>query len=293
MKPAKFDYYRPETLSEALSLLEEVGFDGKIIAGGQSLVPIMNMRLATPECLIDINGINDLDYIVKDVDVIKIGAMTRQSELETSDIIRQNCPLVSEAVRLIGHVQTRNRGTVGGSIVHADPSAELPLVLMTLGGSLKISANGEVRSVNAEDFFITYLTTDLMPSEILTEIHLPIWHGRKGYSFLEIARRHGDFALVAASCQLTLDDQDRIEKVRLALGGVEAIPFLIEDAQDLLHGERLSSSLIDKLTKVVEESVEPESDLHASEEYRRHLAKVLTSRSLQQAYERAKGEQYG
>ncbi|QHA93090.1 xanthine dehydrogenase family protein subunit M [Bacillus sp. N1-1] len=289
MKPAKFEYHRPDNLPDALRLLEEAGFDGKVIAGGQSLVPIMNMRLATPECLIDINGLTDLDFIKYEGNVVKIGAMTRQSQIEASETINQKLPLLKEAVRFIGHVQTRNRGTVGGSIVHADPSAELPLVLMTLGGSVKISSGEEERSVDAEDFFLTYLTTDLMPTEILTEVHIPVWQGKTGHAFLEIARRHGDFALVAASCQIAIDRDGSIEKVRLALGGVEAIPFLIEDAQSLLGGKQLTDALIDQVAKVVEESVEPEGDLHASEEYRRHLAKVLTSRALWEAYEKAKG----
>ncbi|WP_085507102.1 FAD binding domain-containing protein [Thalassobacillus devorans] len=289
MKPAKFDYHRPDNLPDALRLLDEAGFDGKIIAGGQSLVPIMNMRLATPECLIDINGLTDLDFIECKDHVVKIGAMTRQSQVEDSEVVGQNIPLLKEAVPFIGHVQTRNRGTIGGSIVHADPSAELPLVLMTLGGKVKISSGDEERIVDAEDFFITYLTTDLMPTEILTEIHIPVWEGQTGHSFMEVARRHGDFALVAASCQMAVDEVGRIGNVRLALGGVEAIPFLIEDAQTVLCGEQLTEGLIEQLAEIVGESVEPESDLHASEEYRRHLAKVLTSRTLRQAYERARG----
>jgi len=289
MKPAKFEYHRPDNLPDALRLLDEAGFEGKIIAGGQSLVPIMNMRLATPECLIDINGLTDLDFIECKDFVVKIGAMTRQSQVESSDVVGQNIPLLKEALPFIGHVQTRNRGTIGGSIVHADPSAELPLVLMTLGGKVKISSEDEERVVDAEDFFLTYLTTDLMPTEILTEIHIPVWKGKTGHSFMEIARRHGDFALVAASCQMAVDEEGRIGNIRLALGGVEAIPFLIEDAQTVLCGEQLTDGLIEQLAEIVGESVEPESDLHASEEYRRNLAKVLTSRTLRQAYERARG----
>jgi 2-furoyl-CoA dehydrogenase FAD binding subunit len=289
MKPAKFDYYRPKDVTEALSLLETAGFDGKIIAGGQSLVPIMNMRLSTPECLIDINGLHDLDFIQEDGNVLKIGTLTRQSRVETSNLAKEKCGLLSVAVPHIGHLQTRNRGTIGGSIVHADPSAELPLLLMTLNGSLQIASSEETRTVNAEDFFLTYLTTDMMPTEMLTEIHLPIWEGRVGCSFKEIARRHGDFALVAAACQLKVDDQDRISDVRLALGGVEAIPLLIEDAIDYLNGEKLTESLVTKIAEIVEKSVDTESDLHASAEYRTHLAKVLTSRVLHEAYERARG----
>ncbi|MGD6875693.1 FAD binding domain-containing protein [Bacillus infantis] len=289
MKPAKFDYHSPNNLTDALNLIEEAGFDGKIIAGGQSLVPIMNMRLAAPECLIDINGLNELDFIEGEGDMLKIGAMTRQSRVETSSLVKEKCGLLSEAIPFIGHVQTRNRGTFGGSIVHADPSAEIPLSLIALGGSLKIASIDDTREVNAEDFFITYLTTDIMPAEILTEIHIPSIAERSGYAFTEVARRHGDFALVAAACQLTLDDMDKVTSARLALGGVEAVPLLIKDLDEILIGEKLTDALLKKVTEVVEECVEPESDLHASAAYRYQLAKVLASRALKQAYQRARG----
>lgn len=290
MKPPKFDYYKPTTLNEALNLLEEAGEDGKIIAGGQSLVPIMNMRLASPKCLIDINGLTELDYIKNDENqnLLQIGTLTRQSKVEESEMVANTCGLLTDAITQIGHVQTRNRGTIGGSIVHADPSAELLLALLTLNGSVQIASKDEVRNVGAEDFFVTYLTTDIMPTEILTEINIPIIGGRRGYSFQEIARRHGDFALVAASCYMTVDDHDKISSIRFALGGVEAIPLLIEDAEDFMIGETLSDSLLGKIVKSVELAVEPESDLHASAEYRTHLAKVLTKRTLTQAYERAR-----
>ncbi len=287
MKPAQFDYYCPKTVDEALILLEESGFDGKIIAGGQSLVPIMNMRLSTPDCLIDINRLQDLDFIDYEEGLVKIGTLTRQNRVETSDLIRQHIGLLSEAVPFIGHVQTRNRGTIGGSLVHADPTAEIPLALMTMGGSVQIASTDEVRTVNAEDFFVTYLTTDVMPTELLTEIHIPIWEGRVGYSFQEISRRHGDFALVASACQLSVDDQNRISDARLVLGGVEAVPLLVTEANELLQGERLTDSLLDKVASVVSEVIDPESDLHASADYRRHIAQSLSKRTLQEAYVKA------
>lgn len=288
MKPAKFDFYQPSTIDRALELLEEAGDDAKIIAGGQSLVPIMNMRLAKPKALIDINDLKDLSYIDYNKDTLIIGALTRQSDLERSDKIAKYCNLLSEAIPQIGHVQTRNRGTVGGSIVHADPTAELPLSLLTLNGSVKIVSKDEYRFVSAEEFFISYLTTDIMPTEMLTEIHIPILAGRSGSSFQEIARRHGDFALVAASCHLTVDDHDRIASVRLALGGVESVPLLIEDTEELLVGEKLSDSLLDKVSEGIEFKIDPESDLHASAEYRTHLAKILTKRTIAAAYEKTR-----
>ncbi|CAH0343914.1 xanthine dehydrogenase family protein subunit M [Bacillus sp. CECT 9360] len=288
MKPAKFDYYCPKSVETTLTLLDESGYDGKIIAGGQSLVPIMNMRLSAPECLIDINHLTDLDFIEFDDDRVKIGTLTRQSRVESSSMIKEKSGLLSEAVPFIGHVQTRNRGTFGGSLVHADPSAEIPLSLMASGGSVFIASSEGTREVEVEDFFVTYLTTDLSPTELLTEVHIPIWEGRIGYSFHEISRRHGDFALVASACQLTLDDQDRISKVRLALGGVEAVPLLVEDINQIMIGEKLSESLLGKVADIVATSVDPESDLHASADYRRHLATVLAKRTLQSAYTRAR-----
>ena len=289
MKPAKFNYYRPKTINEAFQLLEEHGDEGKIIAGGQSLVPIMNMRLAAPASLIDINSLEDLNYIKKEDDVIKIGALTRQSVVENSEVVRKYCGLLCEAIPFIGHIQTRNRGTIGGSIVHADPSAELPLALLALNGILQVSSADEVRSVEAEDFFITYLTTDLMQNEILTEIQIPIVYGKHGYSFTEIARRHGDFGLVAAACVLTINNDDEIETLRLTLGGVEAVPLLIEDVEELLQGKIVSETLLEQVIEKVADAIDPESDLHASAEYRSHLAQVLTKRVINDAYKKARG----
>jgi 2-furoyl-CoA dehydrogenase FAD binding subunit len=290
MKPGKFDYYCPKSVEEALTLLEEAGFDGKIIAGGQSLVPIMNMRLSAPECLIDINHLNELQFIEYDDSKMKIGALTRQAEVEKSDTIHKHLGLLSEAVPYIGHVQTRNRGTIGGSLVHADPTAEIPLSLMALGGTLHIASKEEVREVNVEDFFVTYLTTDIMPNEMLTEIHIPVPKGRIGFSFHEISRRHGDFALVAAACQLSIDSKDRISNARLVVGGVDPVPLLVEEANEIMQGEMLTDSLLNKVTDIVDEKIEPESDLHATAEYRRHMAKHLVVRTVKSAYERARGE---
>lgn len=294
MKPAKFDYYRPDSIKEALELLEEAGDEGKILAGGQSLVPTMNMRLAQPACLIDINNLRDLEYISNDTDnVLNIGAMTRQSTIEKSSVVAESCGLLHETMPSIGHVQTRNRGTIGGSIIHADPSAELPLTLLTMDGTVKISSMEEERIVSAEDLFVTYLTTDIMPTELLTEIHFPVMQGRNGSSFQEFMRRHGDFALVSASSHITIDDSNRISNVRLGLGGVDAVPLLIEEANEIMKEEKLSESLLDKVVECVELEIDPETDLHASAEYRTHLVKVLTRRSIVTAYQKAKESSNG
>ncbi|BCJ88239.1 FAD binding domain-containing protein [Effusibacillus dendaii] len=291
MKPALFDYFRPSTLEEALQLLSAHGQGGKLIAGGQSLVPILNMRLSAPECLIDINGLQELDYVRYEDGWLRIGALTRQREVERSRLIREKIPLLSEAVPFIGHMQTRNRGTIGGSIVHADPTAELPLSLLALNGSAVIQSADETREVDLREFFITYLTTDIMPGELLTEVKVPVDSVPKGYSFHEFSRRHGDFALVAAACVLDSDPQGRILTARITLGGVDSIPVLAEDAAGILIGEKLTDTLLEEVGRMAAMNVDPEGDLHATREYRLHLAGVFAKRAVKTAYIRATGKE--
>lgn len=290
MKPASFDYFRPSTAEEAFQLLFQSGDEGKLIAGGQSLIPILNMRLSAPGCLIDINGLQDLNYIRQEAEWIRIGAMTRQRDVEKSGLIRELSPLLSEAVPFIGHMQTRNRGTVGGSVVHADPTAELPLSLLALDGRAVIQSAGETREVELREFFVTYLTTDIMPGELLTEVKIPLEGLPKGYSFQEYSRRHGDFALVAAACVIDADAEGRITAARLALGGVDAVPLLAEEAADLLIGEKLTDSLLEEAGILASAHVDPEGDLHASREYRLHLARVFAKKAMKAAYLRAVGK---
>jgi len=292
MKPAAFDYYRPTTLEETLELLAEHGDEGKIIAGGQSFVPILNMRMSTPECLIDINHLPDLDYIRVEDGFLKIGALTRQRELETSELVRKHVPLLAEAVPFIGHTQTRNRGTVGGSLAHADPSAELPLCFLALDAKMKIHGTDGERQADIEDFFITYLTTELMPDELLTDILIPIGE-KKGYAFEEFSRRHGDFAIVAAACLLKTDSQGNILSGNLTLGGIDAIPVKAEEAIDALVGKPLTEESLEEACQLSTEDADPDDDLHASREYRIHLAKVVANRAIKKAYQRAiQGEDY-
>ncbi|MDQ0253381.1 carbon-monoxide dehydrogenase medium subunit/2-furoyl-CoA dehydrogenase FAD binding subunit [Evansella vedderi] len=287
MKPATFDYYRPDSVVEALQLLEEYGDEGKLLAGGQSFIPILNMRMSEPESLIDINHLKELDYIKEEDGYLKIGAVTRQSKLEKSPLVKKLVPILVEATSFIGHIQTRNRGTVGGSVVHADPSAELPLTLLTLDAKVTIKSMDEEREANLRDFFITYLTTEIMPSELLTEIQIPLQHMSNGYAFEEFSRRHGDFALVAVACLLDVDEVGTVTSGRLAVGGIDAVPVLAEDAMDLLIGKKLSESLLQTVGEKVVEDAEPDDDLHASKEYRLNLAKVLIKRAIQKAYGRA------
>jgi 2-furoyl-CoA dehydrogenase FAD binding subunit len=290
MKPSSFDYFRPSSLEEAFQLLEQYGDEGKLLAGGQSLVPILNMRLSAPECLIDINGLKDMSYIRHEGEWLHIGALTRQRDVEKSSLIREKSPLLSEAVPFIGHMQTRNRGTVGGSVVHADPTAELPLSLLALNGRAVIQSADEKREVELSDFFITYLTTDIMPGELLTELKIPVGAVSKGYSFQEFSRKHGDFALVAAACVVDTDSEGRITTARLALGGVDAVPILSEEAIGVLIGEKLSDSLLEEAGELASANVDPEGDLHASREYRLHLAGVYAKRAIKTAYYRSIGK---
>ncbi|EST53426.1 molybdopterin dehydrogenase FAD-binding protein [Brevibacillus panacihumi W25] len=287
MKPAAFDYLRPSTVEEACQYLQEYGEEGKLIAGGQSLVPILNMRLSTPECLIDISGLEELKYIREEGDWLHIGALTRQRDVERSALVREKTPLLAEALPYIGHMQTRNRGTFGGSLVHADPTAEIPLSLLALQAAVVIQSAEEIRAVDVEDFFITYLTTDLMPNEILREVKIPTRHIPKGYSFQEYSRKHGDFALVSAACVLDVDEQERIASVRLTLGGVDAVPVLAREVEGLILGEKLTDSLLLEASRAAAADIDPEGDLHASREYRLHLAQVFAARVLETAYHRA------
>lgn len=287
MKPAAFDYLRPSTVEEACQYLQEYGEEGKLIAGGQSLVPILNMRLSTPECLIDISGLEELKYIREEGDWLHIGALTRQRDVERSALVREKTPLLAEALPYIGHMQTRNRGTFGGSLVHADPTAEIPLSLLALQAVVVIQSAEETREVNVEDFFITYLTTDLMPNEMLREVKIPTGSIPKGYSFQEYSRKHGDFALVAAACVLDVDEQERIASVRLTLGGVDAVPVLAREVEGLILGEKLTDSLLLEASRAAAADIDPEGDLHASREYRLHLAEVFAARVLETAYHRA------
>ncbi|WP_411843838.1 FAD binding domain-containing protein [Salinicoccus sp. HZC-1] len=288
MKPAKFDYYSPQTLEETLNLLANYGDEGKVLAGGQSFIPILNMRMSEVDCLIDINNVKDLDFIEIEDDILKIGTLTRQRTLERSDLVYDKLPLLRETCEFIGHRQTRNRGTVGGSIVHADPSAELPLVFLILGGKVIIQSEMETRETELNDFFLTYLTTDMMPDELLTSIQVPILDIPKGYAFEEISRRHGDFALVSAVCLMDRNLSGEIIKLKLAIGGVDAIPFLAneEDLKPLI-GSGLKEEIINEVAENILEMAEPDGDLHASSEYRMHIAKVLIKRVIKRAYLRA------
>lgn len=285
MKPAPFEYVAPRSVEETVRLLGEHGADAKILAGGQSLVPLMNMRLARPSVIVDINRLPALDYITPGPGVLRVGALCRQRTAETSPVVAAQCPLLRDALRLVGHEQIRNRGTIGGSIAHADPSAELTAVLAALGGDVSVQGPGGTRVIAASDLFVTYLTTSLEAHELLTEVRFPALPPGAGWSWMEIARRHGDFALVGVGVVLALRG-GVISEARIALTGVGPAPVRAAEAERLLAGRAPSEGLWDEAGTVVRASLEPEGDIHASPEYRKHVAGVLTCRALREALTR-------
>jgi CO/xanthine dehydrogenase FAD-binding subunit len=287
VKPAPFEYFRPRTLDEALSLFAEYGPDAKPLAGGQSLIPAMNFRLATPSVLVDLNGLGELNYIADGTD-LRIGAMTRQRGLERSSHVADRAPLLTETMPHIAHPAIRNRGTIGGSLAHADPAAELPAVMLALNATIVLSGKAGERALPASDFFVGLFSTASEPGELLTQIRIPPAPRRSGVAFLEISRRHGDFALVGVAVAVQLDDAGRCAGARIALLSVGDRPTLAEAAGRTLIGQAPSADAIRAAADTAATSdIDPPSDIHASARYRRQLAAVLTRRVLERAFQRA------
>lgn len=289
MKPAPFDYYAPDTLNEAIALLERLeneNVDAKILAGGQSLMPMLSLRVARPEALIDLRKLTSLKYLRSEGDSISIGAMTSKSAVEDSSLVSELQPLLVEATRNVGHRQIRNRGTFGGSFVQADPSSEYPAAAILLGMEFKaVGASGE-RIIPAEEFFVTYMTTDLASTEVLTEIRVPVLARGTGWSFLEVVRRNGDFAMAGVAALLRIN-QGCCTDPRLVAFGIGATAIRLHSAEQLLVGQQASMSLFKEAGRVAASSLEePSSDVHASADYRRHLVQVLVARALTQAQSR-------
>lgn len=290
MKPAPFEYRPAESLEEATALLAEYGEEASLLAGGQSLIPAMNFRLAQPAVLIDLNPVRELSYIrVGDSGELRIGAMTRQRTVERSETVEQRSPLLHETMPQIAHPQIRNRGTIGGSIAHADPSAELPAVMTALDARFKLtSLEDGLRWIRARDFFTGMFATGRRSHELLTEIEIPPFPERTGWSFREIARRHGDYALLGVAALMTLDEEGLCKNLRLAYlsagdGVVEA-----PEACASLAGKAVGKESVEQAaTCAAFEEIEPLPDIHATEAYRRHLARVLTVQALRQAHLRA------
>ncbi|MBI2821069.1 MAG: xanthine dehydrogenase family protein subunit M [Acidobacteria bacterium] len=293
MKPAAFEYHDPRTVDETVSLMRQYGFDGKVLAGGQSLVPLLNFRLAAPQALVDINRVEGLDY-VKEVDgALAIGAVTRQYALETSELIRSHCGLLAETAQLIGHPQIRNRGTICGSICHADPAAELPAVARALDAEMRVASTEGERVIKAEDFFVTLMTTSMEPTEVLLEVRFPALPPRTGWAFEEFAIRHGDFAIAGVTAVITLDKKNACENVRIAAIGVAETPYRDPSVEQLFQGQKVTESLIEQAGQQMAVVVEPTSDLHASAAQRKHLVGVLTARAVRKAADRAAASSQG
>jgi carbon-monoxide dehydrogenase medium subunit len=286
MKPRSFDYVAAATLDHAIAALAESGGDAKILAGGQSLVPMMNFRLVAPPTLVDINGIAGLAGIREHGDGTAVGALTRHRALETSDVVRRKFPVVHEAMRHVAHLAVRNRGTIGGSLAHADPAAELPAMCVLLDARLTARGSSGTRAIDATDFFVAPLTTSLADDEILTEIRFPTLPPATGWGFEEFSRRHGDFAVAGAAVTLTVSS-GVVARARLALMGVDQRPIRVPAAEAMLIGREVDRTLAEAAASAVRDAVRPMTDLHASADFRRHLAGVLSRRVIEAAWARA------
>jgi len=287
MKNAPFEYHAPGTVDEVLALLAEHADEAKVLAGGQSLVPLLAMRLARPAQLIDINGVAGLSGITPvNGDGVAFGALTREREAERSALVTERLPVLAEALPMIGHVSIRNRGTVGGSIAHADASAELPAVAVVTGAEMVVRSAGAERVVPADEYFVGHFTTCMADDELLTEVRMPSGPAGAGWAFHEIVRRHGDFALVGVAAMVTLDG-DRIGEARLALMGVADRAFRATGAETALAGQPADASTFEAAAREATKDLEPASDIHGSAEFRRHLAGVAVRRALTTASGRA------
>lgn len=286
MKPVAFDYVIADSIDMAVASLADGGGDAKIIAGGQSLVPMLNFRLLRPSILVDINRIGDLTFIEDAGKNIRIGALTRHFQLETSPVIARHLPVLTCAMTHVAHLAIRNRGTTGGSLAHADPAAELPMMALLLNAELHISSAKGKRTIAARDFFLDALTVDLVDGDIVTEIVLPKLPPKTGWGFEEVARRSGDFALAAVAATLTVS-AGAIVQARIALTGVGSTAVRVAEAEALLVGQALEAGLTGRVIDAVRAAIKPNTDLHASADYRRHLAGVLVGRAVSAAWRRA------
>jgi aerobic carbon-monoxide dehydrogenase medium subunit len=289
MKPPPFEYAAPRKTEEAVALLAQHGDRAKVLAGGQSLLPLLNFRLARPEVLIDVNRVAELAYVRPLESGVALGALTRQDALERADVVRSRLPIVAEACRMIGHLPIRHRGTVGGSLAHADPAAELPAVMMALDAEMTASRQGGRRTLPADQFFTGIFTTALEPDELLTEVRLPGLPPRTGSAFVEIARRAGDFALVGVAALVTVDDGGRATRARIALCGAGPTPIRAREAERVLVGARPDARALDEAADTLAAATDPPSDIHASAAFRRKLARHVGRQAIELAVRRAGG----
>ena len=288
MKPAPFEYYAPDSIEQAVDLFSQHNGDAKILAGGQSLVPAMNFRVVQPGVLIDLNRVAELSYIREEGNVIRVGSMARERHLEFDSSVEKRTPLLHEAVPFIAHPQIRNRGTIGGSIVHSDPAAELPVLMLALNARLKARNKTGERWIDAQDFFVGMFTTALEADEILVEIELPFMPAHTGWSFMEVAPRAGDYAMMGVAALVTLDESGNCSHAKLVYLNAGEGPIDAKEAAKQLQGESLNDTLIaEAAVTASEKEINPFGNMHASADFQRHLAKVLTKKTLKQAEQRA------
>jgi carbon-monoxide dehydrogenase medium subunit len=275
--------HAPEQLEEVLALLAEYGDEGKVLAGGQSLVPMLALRLTRFEHLVDLNGVAGLSGVSRSNGALRVGAMTRHRTLERSEEVDRDVPLLARATRHVGHFQIRNRGTLGGAVAHADPAAEQPAVCLALDAVMEVASTGGVRDVPATSFFEGTFATAVAPDEVLVALRFPVWEGRCGFAVQEVARRHGDFALVGVVCGVRLGDEGGVERAALALFGVGPEPARASDAEAAL----VAGAGLDEVARIAIAGINPSDDLHASGAYRSQIAGVLVRRALTEAMEEA------
>jgi CO/xanthine dehydrogenase FAD-binding subunit len=290
MKPAPFRYVAARSLEQALALKAEHGDEARFLAGGQSLIPTMNFRLTQPAMLIDINPLHELAGVRNGGDHVRIGALTRYRSLERDPMTQVKLPLIAEALPVIAHPQIRNRGTIGGNLAHADPASEMPAIVLTLGGRLRVQSVRGERWIEARDFFVGALTTALETDEMLTEIELPIAAKDSGACFLEMSRRRGDFAIIGVACVVRLDPQGQCLEARIGLCNAGDGPVFAEEASDSLIGREIGEREIAEAAALVQSAIDPGGSIHASKDFQRHIAGVLTARALSAANERARRE---
>lgn len=289
MYPAPFQYLKPTSLEEAFRFILEYGEDLKILAGGQSMLPMLNLRLARPAYVMDITGISDLTEIRVEGERISIGALVRHQTVVTDEIIREKAPLLSEAAGLIGNIRVRHRGTIGGSLAHADPAAEMAACALALGAEIEVVGPDGLRLIPADQFFLGMMTTSLGADEIITRIHFPVAGPRSGASFKELVRRAGDFAIVGVGCHVSLEeDGQTISKAGIGLIGVAATAVQATAAEQALVGLAATAEVIEAAAQLAVNVIDPSDDLSASSEYRREITPVMVRRALQEAVDRAR-----
>ena len=288
MKPAPFKYYAPTSIEEALEMLAQLGYDGKIIAGGQSLIAAMNFRMAQPLALVDLNNIQELFFIrpANDGGVV-IGTMTRASTVEQDHIIAKKTPLIHEAMPNVAHQQIRNRGTFGGAIAHADPAGQAPALVLALNARMRVMGKTAERWVNAQDFFVGPFSPDVSPEEMLVEVALPPLPPRSGTCYQHVARQSGATSLVGCSTVVTLDERGNCKHAKMVLSSVGETPLVVHKAAQLLVGQPPSDEGMRAAAELAAKEIDPGSDIHATADYRRHLAKVLVQYTLKIAFSRA------